>query len=68
MIPDVEARDRIIADADADPRLPTQRAKCRVYRGLLANVLSKADYPHVGKLGCEAFPLDAVAPKAEGNR
>ena len=43
---------------DADPRLPTQRDKCRVFRTLAqqGRGLTPAEYPHAGAHGCEEFP------------
>jgi para-nitrobenzyl esterase len=57
----VESPDAIVADVDVDPRLPTQKDKCEVYHDLTgaAPGLSKADYPHLGTIGCAAYPWDA---------
>jgi para-nitrobenzyl esterase len=56
----VEVPAKIIADVDADARLPTQLEKCAVFRGMtgLGTWLTKADYVHVGERGCADFPWD----------
>jgi para-nitrobenzyl esterase len=48
----------VIAAIDADPRLPAQRDKCRVFWTLakLRRGLTPAQYPTVGARGCEEFP------------
>ena len=48
----------LIAAIDADPRLPTQRDKCRVFRTLAqqGRGLTPAEYPRAGAHGCEEFP------------
>jgi hypothetical protein len=48
----------VIAAIDADPRLPAQRDKCRVFWTLakLGRGLTPAEYPGVGARGCEDFP------------
>ncbi len=56
-----ETTEAVVAGIDADPNLPTQLDRCRVYKLLtgFTDVLSKAAYVHAGKLGCEAYPLAA---------
>jgi para-nitrobenzyl esterase len=56
----VENPARIIADVDADARLPSQREKCAVFLAMTAmgEGLTQADYPHVGAHGCAAYPPD----------
>jgi hypothetical protein len=58
--PLVESRDKILADVDADPRLATQRDRCRVFHQLAshANLLTKEQYAIAGKNGCAAYPYD----------
>jgi para-nitrobenzyl esterase len=58
--PLVERRDKILADVDADPRLATQRDRCRVFHELAsrANFLTKEQYATAGKNGCAAYPYD----------
>ncbi|UCE84707.1 MAG: carboxylesterase family protein [Deltaproteobacteria bacterium] len=53
----------VIAQVDEDPRLPTQRDRCAVYRELArwSRGFDQADYPTAGKLGCAAYPFDTVA-------
>jgi para-nitrobenzyl esterase len=56
----VETRAALAAAVDADPRLATQLAKCRVYSqmAMFHFGLAKEDYPRAGQAGCAAFPLD----------
>jgi para-nitrobenzyl esterase len=51
----------VIAAIDADPRLPTQRDKCRVFWTLAkrGSGLTPAQYPGAGARGCEDFPWDS---------
>ena len=53
-----ETRAGLIAAIDADPRLPAQRDKCRVFRTLAqqGRGLAPAEYPRAGAHGCEEFP------------
>jgi para-nitrobenzyl esterase len=57
----IETREHVIADVDADARLPTQRDRCRVFREVadFGRMLTRADYPHAGREGCAEFPYDA---------
>jgi para-nitrobenzyl esterase len=63
----VEEPSRIIADVDADARLPTQREKCAVFLAMtgMGEGLTKADYPHAGAHGCADFPADAYPWEAK---
>ena len=60
MSAEVENRERIVADVEADPRLPTQKDKCLVYREMTGFIhgFTREQYPAAGKLGCAAFPYD----------
>ena len=60
MTPITETRDGVLADVDRDPRLATQRDRCRIYRDLAAwgRVLTKQQYPRAGRDGCAAYPFD----------
>jgi para-nitrobenzyl esterase len=55
-----ETPERILSDVDADPRLPTQRERCRVFRELAAfgRGFSPEQYPTAGAKGCVEFPFD----------
>ncbi len=48
----------VIAAIDADPRLPAQRDKCRMFWTLakLRRGLTPAEYPQAGARGCGEFP------------
>ncbi len=50
----------VLAAVEADPRLPTQRDKCRAYRELAqwGRALTKEQYPTVGRQGCTKFPFE----------
>ena len=51
----------VLAAVDADPRLPSQRDKCTIYRSLAqwSRGFTKADYPTAGRQGCKEFPFEA---------
>jgi len=51
----------VLAAVDTDPRLPTQREKCMIFRELAAwsRGFTKEDYPRAGRLGCAEYPFDA---------
>ncbi len=51
----------VLAAVDHDPRLPTQRDKCMIYRDLAqwSRGFTKKDYPTAGHQGCKEYPLDA---------
>ena len=61
MSPDSVTEAGVLAAVDADPRLPTQRDKCTIYRELAAwsAHFTKQDYPTAGHAGCAAYPFDA---------
>ncbi len=48
----------VIAAVDHDPRLPTQRARCRVFHALVGwgRGLTRDTYPSAGREGCAAYP------------
>jgi len=50
----------LLAAVDVDPRLPTQRDKCLIYRELAqwGRGFTKTEYPRAGAAGCAAFPFD----------
>ncbi len=51
----------VLAAVDNDPRLPTQRDKCMIYRDLAqwSRGFTKKDYPTAGRQGCKEYPLEA---------
>jgi para-nitrobenzyl esterase len=53
-------REGVIAAVDADPRLATQRERCRVFHELVewGRGLTREQYPTVGKQGCAEYPFD----------
>ncbi|MFI5396931.1 MAG: carboxylesterase/lipase family protein [Candidatus Binatia bacterium] len=60
MLSDAVTRASVLAAIDADPRLPTQREKCMIFRELTSwsMGMTKKDYPTAGRNGCAAFPFD----------
>ena len=50
----------VLAAVDDDPRLPTQRDKCMIYRDLAqwSRGFTKKDYPTAGRQGCKEYPFD----------
>jgi para-nitrobenzyl esterase len=54
-------RESVIAAVDADPRLPTQRDKCRVFRSLAtwSREFTREQYATAGAHGCADYPFDA---------
>jgi para-nitrobenzyl esterase len=62
MSPDSVSEASLLAAVEADPRLPTQRDKCTIYRELAGwgwfDDFTKKDYPTAGKSGCREFPFD----------
>ncbi|HXQ22035.1 MAG TPA: carboxylesterase family protein [Candidatus Acidoferrales bacterium] len=50
----------VLAAVDDDPRLPTQRDKCRIFHDLAAwsATFTKKDYPTAGRQGCAAYPFE----------
>jgi para-nitrobenzyl esterase len=50
----------VLAAVDRDPRLGTQRARCRVYHALAdwGPSFTRRDYPRAGRQGCAEFPWD----------
>jgi hypothetical protein len=53
-------RETVIAAVDADPRLATQRERCRIFHDLVewGRGLTREQYPTVGKQGCAEYPFD----------
>jgi len=51
----------VLAAVDADPRLPTQRDKCIIFRELASwsGNFTKKDYPTAGSHGCAEYPFDS---------
>jgi hypothetical protein len=51
----------VLAAVDDDPRLPTQRDKCTIYRALAqgSGGFTKEQYPAAGRAGCKELPLKA---------
>jgi para-nitrobenzyl esterase len=60
MSPDAVSEASLLAAVDADPRLPTQRDKCTIYRELVGWFpgLTQKDYPAAVKSSCKEFPFD----------
>lgn len=51
----------VLAAVDADPRLPTQRDRCMIFRELAvmsSNRFTKNEYPKAGRKGCAEYPFD----------
>ena len=50
----------VLAAVDSDPRLATQKDKCRIFRELAdwSRGFTKKDYPTAGKQGCKEYPFD----------
>jgi para-nitrobenzyl esterase len=51
----------VLAAVDEDPRLPTQREKCAIYRQLadFSRGFTREQYAHAGRSGCGDYPYDA---------
>ena len=60
MVPGALTRNGVLAAIEADPRLPTQRDRCALYRRvtLWSRALTEQEYLTIGKNGCAAYPLD----------
>jgi para-nitrobenzyl esterase len=52
---------KVVAQIDADTRMPTQREKCERFRelALFSNHFRRDEYPTAGARGCREYPLDA---------
>jgi para-nitrobenzyl esterase len=50
----------VLAAVDDDPRLPTQRDKCRIFHALASwsRGFTEKDYPAAGRKGCAEYPFD----------
>jgi para-nitrobenzyl esterase len=51
----------VLASVEADPRLTSQRDRCRVYRELAAwggDGFGREDYPTAGREGCAEYPFE----------
>jgi len=55
-----ETRESLIAAVDADPRLPSQRDKCRIFRTLAgwSPGFTREQYASAGAHGCADYPFD----------
>jgi hypothetical protein len=53
-------RESLIAAIDANPRLPTQRDKCRIFRTLAgwSPSFTREQYASAGSHGCLDYPID----------
>ena len=51
----------VLAAVDDDPRLPTQRDKCLIFRELAtwSTGFTEEDYPTAGREGCAPYPFYA---------
>jgi para-nitrobenzyl esterase len=62
MSPDAVSEKSLMVAIDADPRLPTQRDKCTIYRELAGwgwyADFTRNEYPAAGKNGCKEFPFE----------
>jgi para-nitrobenzyl esterase len=65
-----ETREQVLSDVDGDPRLPTQRERCRVFRDLarFGNGLSREQYATAGAKGCAEFPFEEYPWKTTSPR
>jgi para-nitrobenzyl esterase len=65
-----ESRATLLAAIEEDPRLPTQRDRCRIYHDLVswARGLPKDVYLKAGKLGCAEYPFEKYPWDGEGGR
>lgn len=59
MASQAESAERLLADIDADARLPSQKDRCGVFHQLVrwGTALTKESYPKAGKHGCAEFPF-----------
>ncbi|HEY8515846.1 MAG TPA: carboxylesterase family protein [Candidatus Binatia bacterium] len=56
----VETREKILADVEQDPRLPSRKERCALYRTLVQSWhFTAEDYWKVAGGSCASFPLDA---------
>jgi len=64
MSSDVVTKASVVAEIDADPRLPTQRQRCERFADLAlhAQNFTRAEYPTAGAHGCAEYPLDHASP------
>ena len=60
MSSDAVTQASVLAAVDNDPRLPTQRDKCRIFHALAAwsRGFTEKDYPTAGRNGCAEYPFD----------
>jgi para-nitrobenzyl esterase len=58
--PDAVTQAGVLAAVDDDPRLPTQRDKCRIFRTLAtwSRGFTEKEYPKAGRNGCADYPFD----------
>jgi len=59
MTPELVTSAEVIAEIDADPRLPTQRDRCEVFRRLArwGRSFDEERYAQAGSRGCAEFPI-----------
>jgi len=64
MTSDVVTKASVVAQIDADPRLPTQRDRCERFADLAlhSQYFTRAEYPAAGAHGCAEYPLDHASP------
>ena len=64
MSSDVVTKASVVAQIDADPRLPTQRERCERFADLAlhSQYFTRAEYPTAGAHGCAEYPLDHASP------
>ncbi|HJQ84786.1 MAG TPA: carboxylesterase family protein [Candidatus Binatia bacterium] len=62
MAPGALTKAAVVAEIDRDPRLPTQREKCRELAALatFSGHFTKEEYPSAGARGCRDYPLEAA--------
>ena len=60
MSADAVTREDVLAAVDDDPRLPTQRDKCTIFRSLAAwsRGFTEKEYARAGRRGCADYPFD----------
>ena len=68
MSPLAESRGALLASISSDPRLPTSRDRCAVYRMLAerSRGFDRAGYERLGE--CRAFPYDTFPWEGPGAR
>ena len=61
MSSEVVTKASVVAEIEADPRMPTQRDKCERFRDLAlhSGYFTEEDYATAGSRGCAAYPIAA---------